>query len=321
MGRQKLMRPMVVGGGASILINEDGSLELQGEITGLTPAPVYYIDTVNGLDTRDGLSWDGAFKTMAKAFTVAGTAGKNNPTFKVIGDVREEVLTPLGIQGGRIIGSTYGMTRHDDGVRWREPASAPTSGGALLTIREQGWEVRNILFVPKTDGTAVRLRRAEDATYPDGSHAIISNCKFIGNVAFGSQGGCGIENHGGSHHDLIEGCEFMSLDDGIKSTTGAGIANPLRWFIQDNVFVDNTSHIKLPANQCFIRRNVFDEATANIDLKTNASGSSFVLDNVFSNNEADITESDGYLSHATDVWRNFTQNTAAMTVGVPAAGP
>lgn len=273
-----------------------------------------YVDTANGDNENLGRSANEPKRTMAAAFSVVRDYGR----IFVVGDIREELLTPLGVQGVKIIGAAGGNTRHDNGVRWREPASNPTSGGALLTIREQGWEVHNILFVPKTDGTAIRLRRAEDATYPDGSHAIIKSCKFIGNVAFGAAGlGCGVEDHGGSHHDRIEQCEFMALANGVKSTAGAGIAAPLRWFVANNIFIDNVSHIALPGNQCIIQNNILDEATTNVDT-SGATGGNFVLNNQFSNDQANIAIADGYKGHATDVWRNFSQNTAAMTVGIPA---
>lgn len=274
---------------------------------------VLWVDTANGDDGNNGAAPETAFATMAAAFAAA----VDNGTIYVVGDVREQINSPLGVQGVKIIGVAGGNTRHDDGVRWRSPA-VPAADTPLLTIREQGWEVHNILFVPDADAvTGIRLRRAEDATWPDGSHAIIRRCKFIGDDT--TPVGCGIEDHGGTHHNIIEGCEFHGLVDGIKNTVGAGIASPLRWDVRDNFFENNTNHVELPGNACRVRRNIFDEATANVNTGGGTAGGNFVLDNVFQNNEADITNSDGYTGHATDVWRNFSQNTAAMTVGVPGA--
>jgi len=263
----------------------------------------YFVDTVNGVDSGDGTS-DAPYSTVAFALTkvVSGDA------VYIKGDVREEVVAPLGVYGVKLIGNVLGQTRHDNGCRWREPASGATTAGALLTLIEQGWEVHNILFVPKSDATALRIRRAEDATYPDGSHARIVGCKFIGAATATTKG---IEDVGGSHHNLIVGCEFMTLANAIQGTSTA-IANPLRWQILDNWFLDCTTHIDLSASSCLIRGNVFSEATTNLDLSGGA-GANYVLDNYFTNTEADITISDGYTGGSGDMWRNFSTTTAAMT--------
>lgn len=277
-------------------------------IVGLTYGSVYYVHTSAGSASNDGRSWNSPFSTMALALAAVSDNGR----IYVIGDVREEVLTPLGVQGVQIIGGAGGNTRHDDGVRWREPASGATSGGALLTIREQGWEVHNILFVPKSDGTAVRLRRAEDATYPDGSHTKIVGCKFIGAATATTKG---IEDMGGTHHQVIEACEFHTLSSAIVNTS-TSIANPLRWTVQDCIFTDNTEHIDMPFTESIVRRNVFDEATTNVELDGGAGGN-FCVDNYFQQDQANIAIADGYKSTAGDMWRNYSQNTAATTVGVP----
>ncbi len=275
----------------------------------------YFVDTVNGNDGYDGKapsadgSGSGPLSTVERAFELVA----DNDVVYLKGDIREEVLAPLGVTGVTLIGNVGGQTRHDDGCRWREPASGATTGGALLTLREQGWEVRNILFVPKSDATALRVRRAEDAVYPDGSHAKIVGCKFIG-ASIATQKG--LEDVGGCHHVLVQDCEFITLQRGIINTSTA-IANPLRWTIKGNVFRDETTHLDMPLTQSIVRDNVFDEATTNLDTSGGA-GVNFVIDNYFANDASDITISDGYTGHASDIWRNFSSATAAMTVGVPA---
>lgn len=289
------------------------TLELNGRALSFQrPGREYFVATDGGSDSYGGHDWNLPFATVAQAFSgmVSGD------TLYVTGDVREQLLAPLGVQGGRVIGAVAGMTRHDDGVRWRSPAS-PTANTPLLTLREQGWEVENILFVPASGISGVRIRRAEDATYPDGSHAIIAGCKFIGDDA--SPVGVGIEDHGGSHHNLIDGCEFMGLVDAIKHTTGAGIASPLRWQIRRSWFATNTNHLVLPGNQCRIEENAFDPATVVINTSGGTEGKNYVLRNQFSDAEADIDNAHGYTGHAADVWRNYSANTAADTVGVPGA--
>lgn len=272
-----------------------------------------FVNTASGHDNNSGGGAQSPLDTMEEAFS---RITKDHSVIYVVGDIREQLLAPLGYQGCRIVGLAGGMTRHDDGVRWRSPAS-PTADTPLLTLREQGWEVENILFVPASGISGVRLRRAEDATYPDGGHAILRGCKFIGDDA--SPVGVGVEDHGGCHHVLLEDCEFMGLVNGIKHTTGAGIASPLRWQIRRNWFATNTNHLVLPANQSLVEENTFDPATVVINSSGGTEGKNYVLRNQFSDNEADIDNAHGYTGHAADVWRNYSANTAAMTVGVPGA--
>lgn len=264
-----------------------------------------------GSNANDG-SFEFPFLTVAKALSVAN----DNDTIHVRGDIREEAVMPLGKQGIVIVGDYGGRTRHDDGCRWREPASGATTGGALLTLREQGCEVRNILFVPKSDGTALRIRRNEDATYPDGSHAKIVGCKFIGAAVATCKG---IEDVGGSHHVLVEDCEFMTLANAIQNTS-TSIAVPLRWMIRNNWFNDCTAYITLPGNQCIVRDNVFmSDPSGNVVVMTGggAAGGNHVLFNVFPNTDAGITTGNGYDGVAGDRWRNYSSDTAAFSVVTP----
>lgn len=282
--------------------------EIESHLVGQGVGEVWYVDTVTGADTNEGRAWDNAFASMDKALdTVA-----DNDVIFVRGDVREEVEAPLGVQGVRIIGATGGNTRHDDGVRWREPSSGATSGGALLLLHEQGWEVHNILFVPKSDATALQLKRREDGVNPDASHAVIRGCKFIGAATATT---IGIEDDGGCHHVLVEDCEFNTLNSGIVSSSQV-ISDPLRWVIRGCIFIDNTEHIDAPFTESVVKDNIFDEATTNVEVDGGAGGN-FVIDNYFQQDQANISVSDGYAGDSTDVWRNFSQNTAAMTVGVP----
>jgi hypothetical protein len=266
-----------------------------------------------------GATPDRPFETVAEAFTHIAAVGESNGVLYVQGDIREEATAPLGVYGWRIQGAVGGRPRHStsggvavagNGVNWREPASGATTGGALLTLLEQGWEVQDILFVPKSDGTALRLSRRESASIPDASHAVIRGCKFIG----AATATClGIEDDGGCHHVLVELCEFNTLDSGIVNTS-ATIANPLRWMVRNNIFMNNDEHIDMPFTESVVLANVFDEATTNVETDGGAGGN-FVIDNYFQEDQASITNGNGYAGHANDVWRNFSQNTAAVTVG------
>jgi len=278
----------------------------------------YFVDSVEGADGNTGTepnttsSNNGPLATMARALALVAS----NDVIHVRGDIREQLTAPLNVEGVVITGNYGGNVRHDDGARWRTPAS-PVATTPLLTLRMQGWEIHNILFVPAANIAAVRIRRAEDATYPDGSHAIIQRCKFIGDD--GAPVGIGIDDHGGSHHNTIEDCEFMGLVTAIQHTAGAGIASPLRWRILRSWFATNTNHIVLPCNQCVLDGNRFDPATVVINTSGGTEGKNYVGINQFSDIEADVDNAHGYTGHATDVWRNYSADVAAMTAGVPGA--
>jgi hypothetical protein len=272
-----------------------------------------------------GATPDRPFRTMQEAFDHIANVGESNGILYWLGDVREEVLTPLGVYGWKIVAAHGGRPHHstDGGVvvrgnsaSWREPASGATTGGALLTLRTQGWEIWGGTFVPKSDATAIRLRRAEDATYPDASHALISGVRITVGTAATT---IGIEDHGGCSHVTVRRCEFETLATAMAHTTGAGIDAPNLYVIEDNFFTRNTNHIVLPLDQSRILRNTMDEATANIDIRAGLEGENFVLENQFGNNENEIAENDGYFGHAnnSDVWRNWAADGDTMIAGVP----
>lgn len=284
-----------------------------GQVTPGADYPVgsrhYFVNTVTGVDSGSGTSTS-PYATVAFALTKVA----DNDVVHIQGDVREEVVAPLGVQGVTLVGNVGGQTRHDDGVRWREPASGATTAGALLTLREQGWEVRNILFVPKSDATALRIKRAEDAVNPDGSHCRIVGCKFIGAAVATCKG---IEDVGGSHHVLVEACEFMTLANAIHNTSTA-IAVPLRWMIRGNWFNDCTAYITLPGTQCIVAGNYFmSDPSGNVIVMSAGAGGNMVLKNFFPDTEANITSGNGYDGVAGDIWRNYSTNTAAESVTTP----
>jgi hypothetical protein len=282
------------------------------------PGNTYYVNTITGNDNYDGKSWAGAFKTMAAALALAG----DNDFIVVIGDVREQLVAPLGVTGVKVIGAAGGNNRHDAGVRWRQAAVAGDK--PLITIREQGWEFHNILFVPQDGHASIRAHRAEDATYPDSSHFIVRRCKFIGPVALGAAGaGYGIEDYGGNHHYIVEDCEFNELAKAI-ACTNHGIAAPLRGIIRGNIFDGNTSDIEMNGSHMLIEKNLFrtkyavgHPTTVNLALTADPATGNTVIDNTFADAAADVTIAKGYKPSTGDVWRNRVTDAADSVVAVP----
>lgn len=312
---------------AYALANRAAADEMAAVLGGSIWGNYLYVDTVNGSDTNDGADWVYPLQTMAKAFTKA----VSNSVIYVVGDIREEITAPLGLYGVTIIGAAGGRPRHStsggvvtngNGVSWREPATALNA--PLLELREQGWEVHNILFVPESGYGAVKLHREETATYPDASHFIMRNCKVIGG---GSQVGLGIDDSGASYHIEVSGCEFVNLEYAYHAS-GVGIAAPSAHLWQDNLFYSNKHDIVGNFATSRFMRNRFATLynasthpnTLNLAPTADAgvaAASNVVLDNVFADAAADVTIAKGYKPATGDIWRNFVTNTAAYIVTVP----
>lgn len=296
--------------------------------------PVFFVDTINGLAGNSGLTPDKALTTIEAVFTkllamaTADADSANNATIYVVGTIAEQLTAPLGVSGCRIIGLANGRNRHDDGARWKEEASA--AGAPLLIVHEQGWEFHNILFVPETGYSALRLWRAEDATHPDGSHGVYRNCKFIGNTAIGTPAGIGIEDWGGTHHYLVDDCEFCDLEFAIVAPAGSpGIAAPLRDTIQNCFFSDNKHDICMDMSRGRIIHNYFNTAyhgtthpnIVNLAYLSDVSGKNVVCENYFPDAITAIDDDHGYVESTGDVWANNWASTATSAAsGAPWGG-
>lgn len=270
----------------------------------------WYVDTVNGDDDQNsGQAPDAAFATVQAAFD----AMSSNDTIWVVGDVREELIAPLGVYNGRIIGGIPTRPHHDQAVRWREAASH-TAVTPLLQLREQGWTVANFLFVPPSDAPAIRLKRAEDATYPDASHCTIAGNRFAGGLT-------AIEDDGGCHNQLIADNIFQSQTDSAYECISTSIAVPLQNYFLRNHFISCVHGIRASQSKSIIRGNtLIDITTTRVSTTHNAGQGALnqVLENFFPDTQANISIAGGYAGAADDVWRNYSTDTAAQTVGVPA---
>lgn len=292
----------------------------------------WYVDTVNGSDSNDGLSWGTAFATMGRAFyTDYATNGSSstepnlsaNDRIYFVGIVREQLDAPLvgadgeTLTGVAIIGAAQGGVRDDDAAKWTYPASGAVAGGALLTVRQQGWGVYNFLMTPEpTSGACILLPNSGSAVTGEGGHFIASGMRFVGIDVTTTYG---IQDPAGCGFCVIENCQFFLLTTGIYNSATPN-AVPLGWQVIGNRFISNTNHISMSSTNGVFRDNIFvTEATVNIDLiaVSGQGATNVVTCNVFHNSAADITISDGYQGSATDVWtQNFATDQAVF--GVPA---
>ena len=274
---------------------------------------VWFVNT-GASSNGNGKSPSQAFTTMEQALNAVG----DNDTIYWQGRIREQLVAPLGVQGVSIIGAAGGANRNDDGAWWTYPASGAVAGQALLELREQGWMLSNFMMTPEpTGGACVKLHRAESATYPDASHAIIDNVRFTGAGDAVTGTPIGIEDVGGMHHVTIQNCEFQVLDYGIYGSSQA-IATPLRNRVLGNLFRNNTNDIDLPSSYSLFEGNRhFKAATKTIDIAVGEYN--MVTGNVWADVAADIDPGNGYDGNATDTWTgNLVQNQAAFVFGDPA---
>lgn len=302
---------------------------------------VWFVDTVNGNDGNSGTSPRAAFKTMGRAFwldnnapgaAVAGTGARTrvnlqrNDTVFFVGTVREQLTAPLldrngvALTGITIVGDAGGgPPRDDDAAKWTYPASGATAGGALLTVRQQGWAVKNFVMTPEPNGSGgacIDMLNTGSSVTGEGGHFLASGMRFVGIDLTSTYG---IRDSGGCGFCVIQDCQFLLLTTAIVNAA-TPIAVPLGWRVTGNRFISNTNHISMSSTSGVFTNNVFvTEATVNIDLIAVAGqgATNVVAFNTFKNAAADITQSDGWTGSATDQWTgNYA--TDAVVFGVPA---
>lgn len=281
----------------------------------------YYVNGWDGANTNDGLSWDTAFKTMAKAFTVIGS----NDTIYLTGRITETLTAPLGVYDVTIIGTTNVPRQStNNGVQagysayWKYSAETAT---ACLELIEQGWTIKNIVFEPYSTGTGIQLTRAEDAVHPDPSHALITNCRFV-------TGANGIVDSGGCFNLRIINNVFQAqTGHAIKNIAGAGIACPSYWQVLDNKFLGFTNGFAVELVHSVIKGNYFtDGGTPNNTTVLNiygsgtAGGNNFVVDNYFQTATANFNTPD-IIGNSTDVWNNTSIDGEVGFIGREVGNP
>lgn len=309
-----------------------------------TPGVDLFVNPQTGRTGATGLDWGNALSTMDEAFDrldspkFFSSEFTDNARIFVVGTITEQLSTPLGVYGVKIIGAVGGTHRHgtEGGTAvtnfasyWTYPASGSTDA-ALLTMKCKGWEIENFLMVPKNAYACVRFHNADDLTVAMSGSNVVRKCKLIGPNGIGGAQGRGVEDHGGNHNYLIEDCQFMDLEYAIGAgiATGGGdpgIAAPLRNTIRNNVFESNKNDIYMNASRCMILDNHFRTVyhatahpnTVNLAATQDVATGNSVIGNYFADAAANVTIAKGYKPSTGDVWRNYVSNTAAQIVTVP----
>lgn len=298
--------------GQTIWVHTPDGLVYPVSLNGIQLGNTYWVNTVAGLDSNSGESPAAAKQTVQGLIDADVLA--SNDRIMVWGDIREEsILPPLGVYNVQIIGATPTRPHHDNATRWRE-AAGHVALAPLLFLREQGWSIANILFAPPSDAPAIRLMRQENATYPDASHVTIAGNRFVGGLT-------GIEDSGGCHNQLIADNIFQSQTDSAYECIGTGIAVPLQNEFLRNRFISCVHGIRASQSKSLIHQNKFiDITTTKVSTTFNAGQGDLneVSENYFPSTQANISIAGGYAGGVNDMWRNYSKDTAAQTVGVPA---
>lgn len=338
------MSPLTSGAGA-----HPGTLSTSQSAAGTGTAyasdsagPTLFVNSANGQDYYSGLTPAEPLATIGAAFDKLeawneGVPGSSsNATIYIAGDFREQLTTPLGVYGVRIIGLANGNGRNTtangvvlpgNGVQWRSPAS-PVADTPLLTVREQGWEFHNFFMYPSASQVAIRLRREETASYPDASHAKFVNMRFFGADALGTAAGQAIDDYGGQYNVSVQGCQFVNLEYAIYASN-VSIATPLMWHVGDlvpNIFQLNKRDVYTNASGWVVGANqhltLYNASTHpdTLNLARSATGTypNRIEGPYFADATADITVGKGYKpGNAADVWGYFSTNSAARLVANP----
>lgn len=303
-----------VVGGTPYMRTSAGLFALGNSVIGRT----WFVDTVNGSNSNVGQGPDAAFLTMQNALDNVDSYDR----IIFYGDVREQCVGPLGVYNVSIFGAPGIRPHHDNAARWRAPA-VPTAATALLRLREQGWVLGNFLMTGHTDYAAVELKRREDATDPDPSHAQFLGMRFDGGLY-------GIINNGGAGFYLIDGCFFRGqtgANGGAHVVTSTTVAVPLDVVIRKSRFYDNQSHVKGPFAFAQINRNSFSKCASNaVTVLDTTDAGAQGHDNHVTENDFNITAAEFDPSgttgivrgSSTDVWSGNFLTDAIESVSPPA---
>jgi hypothetical protein len=135
---------------------------------------------------------------MQEAFNKIGSGD----TIRFVGKVLEQLVTPVQVFDVAVIGMGS-RPRHADSTpaggnthasQWGPPASGAVANKATVSVLQQGWRFKNILFTMESataPGIQLNRNAASGNSERDASHALIKGCKFAGAglaIRFGEAG-------------------------------------------------------------------------------------------------------------------------------------
>jgi hypothetical protein len=282
----------------------------------------WWVDTNVGHDSNNtGQSSNSPWLTMDKAFDQI-TAGnvKSGDTIAFRGNINETLTTPAGAADITIVGmgnrprhaDTHPLNGEVSGATWK---IGSLSSAPLLTLRNPGWRIVNVLFAAHASNYAIKLERTadEDATEQDASHLEVIGCRF-------ASGAGGINDAGGCFNVLVQNNRFQALTTACIIGVGNIGQGQTQWHILDNHFTGFTNGVKIAAFESIIRGNFFtDGGTPNTTYVLNTSngggGDNFIVHNYFQTATANFNTPD-IVGNATDVWAmNVSIDSTSAGVG------
>lgn len=219
-GEYDVIVQFIVGGTNELNLTLSGGFEIFG-----AALSVFYVDSDNGNDSNDGLSWGNATKSLTSAISLANELGGGNiwvksGTYKPTAGTNREISFELG-QNVHIFGGFDGT---ETDVTERDPATnVCILSGDIGTIDDNTDNSYHIVITSKNsevngfslvDGNANgdRLNRMGGAIYLADNKATVANCNFNNNNA--EEGGAmyvfNINGISASTSDIviIENCNF-----------------------------------------------------------------------------------------------------------------
>jgi len=229
-------------GGDTLVVSSGGAIRVEpgGQISLITPRKtVYYVDSVNGIDTNDGLSWASPLLTIAAAVALA-VAGD---VIFIFGSFSEAVTIAAAQTGLSIIGTGTGP--HES--QWTAAADA-----VCLTINATDVLVENIRFNPPVFGSGIPA-----AILLGGAHyTVIRRCRFQGKTGSYYAIYSPVCN---SDNVEISDCEFIYLNTATYGAAILGVeAGGLSysaWKILRNIFNSCVTAININGRVCLLEGN------------------------------------------------------------------
>lgn len=201
-----------------------------------------FVDSVNGLDANDGLSWGEAKLTIQAAVDLVTDYG----SIEIAGRFDEDVTTPAwasgdGAENVTIRGMDGGSGFYPNAPEWR---SSNNTTGIPLILRSVGWSIERIKFRVPTTNVAVKLRYRvdDDDVYDATSDNLAACCRILGCWFYGgTTGQTGINLLGAPYCTIIDGNYFSLIHQGDDSgkcitCTESSMASPFRTQISNNIF-------------------------------------------------------------------------------------
>jgi hypothetical protein len=249
----------------------------------------YFVDSVNGVNAHDGLSWTTAKLTIANAVSTCAAGD----TIFIKGTTFSEAVTNTKA-GVRFIGCGTGPSQ----ATWTAPT---VQSSFCLKTTGAGVLIENIKFKPVIYVTGVATGPPSGVRIGVGSdYTIIRGCRFQGQVgsykAIYADGNCS--------NIVIEGNEFLYMN---TATNGAAIysANLAgAWVIKNNIFNSNLRDIQIIGRWCILDGNIHPV----VGLK--ADGSIGVVTSV----AVDLSGTDGQANTMTRCVLGGTYNQATYVV-------